>query len=254
MVHQELQQRPIPSPAQQHVLCKQSSRQSGQRQSLKRRGSEARGPASLSSSKTGSRGGVQPKRTVSGAIVYLIFALGKVSEAVTVPGPLDDDTKNPANPNHAGQARFGASLMTIKASPSSPHSDAPDYTPPTGEAFRADSLGSSFEDSPSLGKKYASNSDSIPGLDHYSEAVSILGDFADANDLPGAHARLLAALYKGQLNRVQESYNWLYSASILCLDRIRVENLNIPHNPREVFNKTKNLTCLAYWTCLQLER
>lgn len=224
-----------------------------QRKSLKRKRPETLGPASFSSSESGSRRHVQPDRTVINAIVYLVFALGKVCEAVTAPGSLDDGKKNPANVNHAGQAYPGASPMTVKSSPSSPHSNASGYTP-TGEAFRAESLSSSFEDSPGMGRKYASNSVSIPGLDYYREAVSILGDFADANDLSSAQARLLAALYKGQLARVQESYSWLHSASRTCQYRIRLEGLNKTYEPQMVFDKTKNLTLLAYWTCLQLER
>lgn len=222
-----------------------------QRRDLKRKRSEALGPASFSSSESGSRRRVQPDRTVINAIVYLVFALGKVCEAVSVPGPLDDGTKTS---NITGPSHLGASPMTVKPSPSSPHSNPPGYTPPTGEGFRAESLGSSYEDSPGLGKKYASNTDLIPGLDYYREAVSILGDFADANDLPSAQARLLAALYKGQLARVQESYSWLHSASRTCQYRIRLEGLNKTYDPQMVFDKTKNLTLLAYWTCLQLER
>jgi len=140
----------------------------------------------------------------------------------------------------------------FKHSPSSPHSNALGYTPPGPDTLRTDSR-SSFGDSPGVEKRYPGNVDVIPGLNYYREAVSILGDFADANDLASAQARLLAALYKGQLARVQESWSWLHLASRTCQYRIRFEGLNRSYDSEGDFDKTKNLTLLAYWTCLQLE-
>lgn len=188
-----------------------------QKAGLKRKRSEALGPSSFSSSDSGKRKVVKPApRTLSNAIVYLVFALGKVCETVTIPGPLDPVPYSSAT----GQAQPGASPI-IRPSPSSPHS-VYGYTPPAGETFRTESRGSSFEDSPGMEKKNATNVDTMPGLNYYREAVSILGDFADANDLASAQARLLAALYKGQLARVQESWGWLYNASRTCQYLIRM--------------------------------
>ncbi|KAL1310857.1 hypothetical protein AAFC00_001089 [Neodothiora populina] len=223
-----------------------------QRAGAKRKRSDNLGGSSYfcSSSDTSSKRRLQPERTVINAVVYLVFALGKVCGAVKIPGPLENENKS----NIIGQSQTSDSPMNVKPSPSSPPSTTTSFTPPTGGDSKMDSRSSSFvEDSPSMSKKYVTNVDVIPGLDYYREAVSMLGDFADANDLPSAQARLLAALYKGQLSRVQESYNWLHLASRTCQYRIRREGLNKTYNPHKIFDKTKNLTLLAYWTCLQLE-
>lgn len=173
---------------------------------------------SFSGSENSSKRRIQPERTVINAIVYLVFALGKVCESVHIPGPLEEE-----KPDSIEQAQPGASPLNVKPSPSSPYTAHIGYTPPTGaDSFRTESRGSSFEDSPGLVKRSTTNIDIVPGLDYYREAVSILGDFADANDLPSAQARLLAALYKGQLSRVQESYSWLHLASRTCQYRIRL--------------------------------
>lgn len=186
---------------------------------VKRRRTEAFGPGSQSSTDfTSKRRATQPERTVINAIVYLVFALGKVCHAPHVPGPYDPSPLSP--PDQAV-----ASPVSCRPSPMSPPLVTRSQTPMIfNRSTRHESMSSTYGDSPGpgVGREYNTNADKIPGLVYYREAASILGDFADANDLASAQARLLAALYKGQLSRVQESWSWLHMASRTCQFRIRL--------------------------------
>ena len=210
-------------PLSPHTMFVANGGNDSQRAGMKRKRSEAlgagSGPNSFSSSESNAkRRAVQPPdRTIVNAIVYFVFALGKICEAKVIRGPLVDDSQLANTTDHA---QPGASPMVLKPSPCSPHSIPVGFTPPAGDGFAG--RASSHGDSPGVEKRHATNIDAIPGLDYYREAVSILGDFADANDLASAQARLLAALYKGQLCRVQESWSWLHLASRTCQYRMRL--------------------------------
>lgn len=158
----------------------------------------------------------QPERNVKNAIVFLVFALGKICEAKDpIPGPTPDI---PALQSSSIALAFPSASPMMKQSPSSPQSSVIGMTPPavSGSKGGMDSYGSSFDGSPNVEKTYGQNVDKIPGLVYYREACSILGDFTDSNELACAQARLLAGLYKGQLGRVQESWSWIRHASTTC--------------------------------------
>lgn len=183
------------------------------------------GPASLCGSDGGSKRArlqsERPKRTIINAIVYLVFAVGKVCQAQRIPGPLTEPIGKTGS--SVGSCVPGASPMIMKPSPASPFTTTAGFTPPAGrEMYGSESRRSSYEDMSAMVTRQYNNVDVIPGLDYYREAVCILGDYADANDLASAQARLLAALYKGQLGRVQESYSWLHLASRTCQYLIRM--------------------------------
>lgn len=196
----------------------------------------------------------QPHRSLRVAIVYLVLALGKICEFRDVlPGPLHDD-----------RILNYSSPAVTRPSPSSPH--ATHLESPSNEMllFRSKSEYSSFDSSPSTDKK-GLNVERIPGLAYYREACSVLGDFADSNELALAQARLLAGLYKGQLARVQESWSWIFDASRICrywikregMDEVRVDSNGQPiakyaAGSRE--HRREDMLLLVVWSCLQLER
>ncbi|KAK5006287.1 hypothetical protein LTR39_005701 [Cryomyces antarcticus] len=96
------------------------------------------------------------------------------------------------------------------------------------------------------------NVDVIPGLAYYTNATEILGTQFGGNDLCHAQAFLLAGLYAGQLARVMESWTWINAACRAC--RILVRREGLAHEPVPLpLSKRKDLTKLAFWTCLQLE-
>jgi len=195
----------------------------------------------------------QPDRSLRVAIVYLVLALGKICEFRDVlPGPLHDD--RPYN--------YFLPAAT-RPSPSSPHSSNLESPANDNLLSRPKSEYSSFDSSPSVDKKTL-NVERLPGLAYYREACSVLGDFADSNELALAQARLLAGLYKGQFARVQESWSWIFDASRICrywikregLDEVRVDRHGKPvekyaQGSRE--DRRENMLLLVIWSCLQLE-
>jgi len=201
----------------------------GIRTGLKRKRSEPcnnSGPSSGDGSSYSNTYRVMPERSLGHAIVYLVLALGKICEhREPLPGPLREDNRVYSMAPPLSQSASGIwnhSPRHAKLSPSSPHGYNFDSTPPVTETFRAGRSRGASVDSPSADKRAPLNVEKIPGLAYYREACSILGDFADSNELGCAQARLLAGLYKGQLARVQESWSWIYDAARICRYRIRL--------------------------------
>lgn len=196
----------------------------------------------------------QPHRSLRVAIVYLVLALGKICEFRDVlPGPIHDDRPF----NHSSPA-------ATRPSPASPYSTNLDSPSTEMLLFRSKSEHSSFDSSPSIEKR-GLNVERIPGLAYYREACSVLGDFADSNELALAQARLLAGLYKGQLARVQESWSWIFDASRICrywinregLDEVKVDGNGQPiakYAPGSREHRREDMLLLVVWSCLQLER
>ncbi|GAB7348360.1 hypothetical protein MBLNU459_g6801t1 [Dothideomycetes sp. NU459] len=225
------------------------------RHNLKRKRSEAGIPAYLSSSESASYPSNAlkrlPERSVKNALLYLVFALGRVCEAENpIPGPATEVRQS--NPMTLS---FSSNSPMTKLSPASPQLSTIGMISPAMDSFKGgvDSRGSSFDGSPYVERKYGDNVDVIPGLAYYREACAILGDFTDSTDLACAQACLLACLYKGQLGRVKESFCWIIRASAICQHRVKLDNLRECKKDNREIDKKTNLALLAYWSCLQLE-
>ncbi|KAJ9649078.1 hypothetical protein H2199_000991 [Coniosporium tulheliwenetii] len=202
------------------------------------------------------------ERSISSAIVLLVLALGRICEhKQPLPGPME----TPASSTDIhGMPGMDSPLAAYRASPASSHSTLASTSSPSNEPMRfAPSRRPSLEalpasEQPTYVKKNR-NVDIIPGFAYYARASDILGNLHGGNDLSHAQANLLAGLYMGQLARVMESWEWIFSASIKC--RILIEQV-IGTNPNALSRNTtakgqklvhEDLIKFCFWTCLQLE-
>ncbi|TKA66512.1 hypothetical protein B0A49_10703 [Cryomyces minteri] len=197
------------------------------------------------------------ERSINSAIILLMLAIGKVC--------LHKDSLPGAVPSRASTAHCVSSpsinlespSAATKASPASSHSPSvPNMVSPShdGDLFNTMSRGCFVDELQVLDKRDSAprNVDVIPGLAYYAIATEILGTQLGGNDLCHAQAFLLAGLYAGQLARVMESWTWINAACRAC--RILVRREGLAHEPVPLpLSKRKDLTKLAFWTCLQLE-
>ncbi|KAK4981821.1 hypothetical protein LTR66_009681 [Elasticomyces elasticus] len=190
-----------------------------------------------------SSGRNMPERSISSALVLLILALGKICEyRDPLPGAVGSTIDLDIN---ALRRKHVASPMTVKPSPAMSSTSTATATTgsstengrPGVKSRRSSVEAASVPEKIDLTQK---NTDRIPGLAYFAQAVSILGDFVAGNDLSHAQAFLLAALYYGQLARP------------LCSWR---ENLFLSNEKlsKRALNPRENLILLAFWTALQLE-
>jgi hypothetical protein len=161
-----------------------------------------------------------PERTLINAIVYLVLALGRICDAKDIlAGPVQEIS----SAKRFGRTQVKAVSPNTQPSPSSPSLLFNNLANSSAGITRSqswDGAGSQpFDRRPIQNPQ---NVDKIPGLGYYREACSILGDFSDSNELACAQACLLAALYKGQLARVQESWSWINLAARSCLYRMKM--------------------------------
>jgi len=164
-------------------------------------------------------------RIIETAIVLLVLALGKILEHTNYL-LADENTavRNKSTPN----AMFAVPQQTpgqnfVKPSP--PNSSA--FAPVTaGSSPGVDRPSSAADSRGSPGDRFLPNErrerdrramyrnlDVIPGLAYFAPASLILGNQHAGNDIPHAQAYLLAGLYMGQLGRVLDSWNYIYTAS-----------------------------------------
>lgn len=175
------------------------------------------------------------ERSISSAIVLLVLALGRICEhKQPLPGPMETPA---SNTDIHGMLGMDSPVAAYRASPASSHSTLASTSSPSNEPTRfVPSRRPSLEALPaheqSLFIKRNRNVDIIPGFAYYARATDILGNLHGGNDLSHAQANLLAGLYMGQLARVVESWEWIFSASIKC--RILIEQFvpRIRHDSR----------------------
>lgn len=180
---------------------------------------------STPSSPGGSLQGIPKKdspRVIETAIVLLVLALGKILDQANF--LLDDGstTRSRSTPN----AMFAVSQQTpsqafIKPSPPSSTAYGP-MTAGSSPSFERPSSGAESRGSPGFiggerrdreRRPQYRNLDVIPGLAYFAPASLILGNQHAGNEIPHAQAYLLAGLYLGQLGRVLDSWNYIYTAS-----------------------------------------
>lgn len=161
-------------------------------------------------------------RVIETAIVLLVLALGKVLDQSNF--LLDDGstTRSRSTPN----AMFAVPQQTpsqtfVKPSPPSSTPYGP-MTAGSSPGFERPSSGADSRGSPGfIGSERRDrerraqyrNLDVMPGLAYFAPASLILGNQHTGNEIPHAQAYLLAGLYMGQLGRVLDSWNYIYTAS-----------------------------------------
>jgi hypothetical protein len=124
----------------------------------------------------------------------------------------------------------------IKPSPPSYYSSVP-MSGVSSPGFERPSSGADSRGSP--GEKYPTterrdrerrsqyrNLDVIPGLAYFAPASLILGNQHAGNEIQHAQAYLLAGLYMGQLGRVLDSWNYIYTASRIVVVLLRTRFVN----------------------------
>jgi len=225
-------------------------------------------------------------RAIEHAIVLLILALGKI---------LEHDNFLLEDPNTI-RARSSMSVaFTISGQPTPSHGfikpSPPTYyssVPMSGVSspgFERPSSGADSRGSP--GEKYAAserrdrdrrsqyrNLDVIPGLAYFAPASLILGNQHAGNEIQHAQAYLLAGLYMGQLGRVLDSWNYIYTASRIVVVLLRTKFVKCTFLQRRLLTLSRHyddlkvkgedkpppmndvLTTVStlYWSTLQLER
>lgn len=168
----------------------------------------------------------QPERTtersLNNAMVYLMLALGEICETADPlsAGPLRGPVQEIApfsqfNPPHTTTASPHLKFKSSCPRPVPNGVANPAATPTRRQSW--DGIGTQSSD-----KVQTQTHEKIAGIVYYSKAASILGDFTDSEELAAAQARLLAALYKDQLTRVEESWSWVSTAARTCLYRMKL--------------------------------
>ncbi|KAM5435681.1 hypothetical protein McanMca71_006316 [Microsporum canis] len=177
-------------------------------------------------------GGHEIQRSLENAIVLLVLALGSIcGYKGPIPGPVRHVQFGPFTPV------MGDHSIAV--------SNSPPESMPFANHHRRFSTQSTHvgPDPPDV-----RNMDVIPGMAYYALASDILGNLHGGNDLALAQACLLAALYTGQLAHPFSSHGWIYQAARACQVLVRPRKYDcMPEGPR------KDLICLVFWTCLQLE-
>ncbi|EGD84446.2 uncharacterized protein TERG_00724 [Trichophyton rubrum CBS 118892] len=176
--------------------------------------------------------GHEIQRSLDNAIVLLVLALGSIcGYKGPIPGPVRHVPAGPFTPV------MGDHSLASSTSP-------PESMPFANHHRRFSTQSTHFgPDPPDI-----RNMDVIPGMAYYALASDILGNLHGGNDLALAQACLLAALYTGQLAHPFSSHGWIYQAARACQVLVRPRKYDcMPEGPR------KDLICLVFWTCLQLE-
>ncbi|KAK2750723.1 hypothetical protein FQN57_002796 [Myotisia sp. PD_48] len=179
-------------------------------------------------------------RSVENAICLLVLAVGAICAWKSeIPGPVKDPYQNLISPYTIP----GASPMLSDPSIISPHSSPENMSFPNYTRRFSTQSGPIGPEPPEL-----KNIDVIPGMAYYALASDILGNTQGGCGLQFAQASLLAALYTGQLAHPFVSHGWISQAARATQVLVRNKRYQrMPNGPR------KDLTCLSFWTCLQLE-
>lgn len=193
------------------------------------------------------------RRRLGHAVVYLIFALGKIC--------MHSDMLPTGSPS-IGQSETSSSSLgrmygVESTSPSFDNADT--ISRVSSQTPSAD--GESHGDEGATTRK-------VPGLDYYVKAVEIFGVYSDGNDLIHAHLFLLAGLYKGQLARVKESMSWYTMAGRVLLQLLHSHGLQDKNhwkwtseggkavqerNQELISDKHRSSIVRASYSCIQLE-
>jgi hypothetical protein len=177
-------------------------------------------------------------RAIEHAIVLLVLALGKVLEHDNF--LLEDPSAVRARTSmSAGFAMSGQPTPShgfVKPSPPTYYSTVP-MSGVSSPGFERPSSGADSRGSP--GEKCATterrdrerrspyrNLEVIPGLAYFAPASLILGNQHAGNEIQHAQAYLLAGLYMGQLGRVLDSWNYIYTASRTIVVLLRTRYVN----------------------------
>ena len=221
----------------------------------------------------------RPKRSIHNGLVLTILALGKICQhRENIPDVVH--TTPHAASSGSPIIRNGVPQSPGQSSPPgyASHSNHSAQPSPKDQAERgSQSRRASFHAAQGVRSGYnlKKNYEVIPGLEYFSSASDILGNFAGAyNNMKDVYANIFASLYYGQLNRPLESFAFIHKASHklqvimrpwvfsrLCdyafvnicfrsLDKLR----NFKRNSAFIKERKYNQMALAFWTCLQLER
>lgn len=222
--------------------------------------------------RTGTKNSLSTERSPANALVWLMLALGKICQHKE---PLPPLAENVPPAKLTGIQSHGTSPTSASIRAASPRtSPNTQTTPPELGGYKMEhtrSRRSSHDSGSSSGQR---NLDVIPGLAYFGKASEILGDQGAGQDLVHAQMFLLAALYTGQLARVQESMAWLSRAGQVCLQLIDRHDLYKPVEligrrgsqidqaaldkyadflDQKFSDKRNRLVVIASWSTLQLE-
>lgn len=190
-----------------------------------------------------SPGSLQPEysrrdhmRPIETAIVLLVLALGKILQynGYILEDPNAAQSRSTSTPSGMFAVPQQTPTQTyIKPSPPSSSSYAPPIASGISPGFERPSSGAESRGSPGGGfvgferrdreRRPHRNLDIIPGLAYFAPASLILGTQHAGNDIPHAQAYLLAGLYMGQLGRVLDSWNHIYTASRMVVVLLRTK-------------------------------
>lgn len=146
----------------------------------------------------------RPDKTITHAIVLLVLALGEICENnELLPAPTRDRSGTSEPVPRSAYKESPATPMSV-SSPHQPEYRYGQYKSPSGVLERSQT------------GEFKRNSETFPGLKYFTIAVEILGGVLAGTEIPHAQGFLLAALYLGQLGRVNESWSWIWNAGRVC--------------------------------------
>jgi hypothetical protein len=184
-------------------------------------------------------------RAIDHAIILLTLALGKILEHdnFLLEDPSTLRTRTSMSAGFAMSSQPTPSHGFIKPSPPTYYSSVP-MSGVSSPGFERPSSGADSRGSP--GEKYSTterrdrerrqyrNLEVIPGLAYFAPASLILGNQHAGNEIQHAQAYLLAGLYMGQLGRVLDSWNYIYTASRIVVVLLRTRSVN-GHSYRSIY-------------------
>jgi hypothetical protein len=139
-----------------------------------------------------------PDKSITSAIVLLVLALGEICQHTEpLPAPYKDPKSMTSDPSR-GYYKESPTPSSNVSSPLQHDIRYGQYKSPGGPDRSMNDL--------------KRNLDIYPGLRYFTMAVEILGGVIAGTDILHVQGFLLAALYEGQLGRVNESWTWIWNA------------------------------------------
>lgn len=215
------------------------------------------GPSTPSATRHG-----KPNRSITSALVLTMLALGKICQFRSHVPDAVHTTPDPV-PHGSPAGRNGVPLSPNHSSPPGyppyPHSSNNPSPLDPPERVGSHSRRPSLQGPAGLRSGYnlKKNYDVLPGLEYFSYATDILGNYHGSYcDMKVVYANIFAGLYYGQLARPLESFAYIHRASHTLqvimrpsLDKMRQHKANAVFITEPKYNQL----ALAFWTCLQLE-
>lgn len=146
----------------------------------------------------------RPDRNITSAIVLLVLALGEICQHKQPLPALPKDSRHSADAVPRSNYNHSPATPMSASSPLQHEAKFGQHRSPGGSADRSQT------------SEPKRNIDVYPGLRYYAMASEILGGVMAGTDILHAQGFLLAALYLGQLGRVNESWTWVWNAGRVC--------------------------------------